>query len=242
MLTDAIKLAVRRCGFELRRFSPASSYVAQLRAMLAWHRIDLVFDVGANIGQYGRELRRQVGFGGRIVSFEPMQAAYLQLERQARGDTLWDVAPRTAIGAEDGMLTLNVAGNSQSSSVLPMLAAHVAAAPESAYASNEQVRVTTLDAIVPAYFRPDSRAFLKIDTQGYERQVLTGATDTLARMIGVQLELSLIPLYEDQVLMPELMRLIQDAGFELWAISQAFADPRSGQLLQMDAAFFRPQG
>jgi FkbM family methyltransferase len=242
LLNDAIKLAFRRCGFELRRFAPASSYVAQLRSMLSWHRINLVFDVGANVGQWGRELRSQVGYAGRIVSFEPMCAAHARLERAAHDDPLWQVAPRAAIGAQEGLVTLNVAANSQSSSLLPMLAAHVDAAPGSEYAATEEVRIAQLDALAMQYLQPDSTVFLKIDTQGYEKQVLHGAARTLARVQGVQLELSLVPLYEGQALLPELTSLVQDSGFELWALTPAFADPRSGRLLQVDATFFRRQG
>jgi FkbM family methyltransferase len=238
-LKDAIKSVARRLGLEVRRFAPVTSYAAQLQAMLAWHRIDLILDVGANVGQFGTELRRQAGYSGRIVSFEPMQSAHARLTSAARGDPLWEVAPRAAIGASEGTITINVAGNSVSSSVLPMLESHASAAPESRYANTEQVRLATLDALAPPYLRMDSRVYLKIDTQGYEAQVLQGARDTLTRVQGVQLELSLIPLYDGQVLAPELLQQMHAAGLELWAVTPAFTDPKSGRLLQVDAAFFR---
>ena len=239
MLREVTKSLARSLGFELRRFAPVSSYTAQLRAMLSWHRVDLIFDVGANAGQFGRELRRQVGFTGRIVSFEPMKAAYERLSAQARKDPQWDVAPRAAIGAQEGTVTINVARNSVSSSVLPMLESHTRAAPESRYTDAETVRLAALDALTPGYFGRESIAFLKVDTQGYESEVLKGAPRTLARVVGVQLELSLIPLYTGQLLMPELLEFMRDAGFDLWAVTPAFTDPENGRLLQVDAAFFR---
>jgi FkbM family methyltransferase len=239
MWRDATKSLARSFGLELRRFAPVSSYTAQLRAMLSWHRVDLIFDVGANAGQFGRELRRQVGFTGRIVSFEPMKAAHERLGAEARKDPLWDVAPRAAIGAQEGTVTINVAANSVSSSVLPMLEAHARAAPDSTYTDIETVRLATLDALTPGYYGQDSTAFLKVDTQGYEGEVLKGAPRTLARVIGVQLELSLIPLYTGQLLMPELVEFMRDTGFDPWAITPAFTDPENGRLLQVDAAFFR---
>jgi|HubBroStandDraft_1064217.scaffolds.fasta_scaffold00062_25 FkbM family methyltransferase len=239
MLRDAAKSFARSLGLELRRFAPVSSYTAQLKAMLSWHRVDLIFDVGANTGQFGRELRRQVGFTGRIVSFEPTSAAHERLSAQAGKDPLWDVAPRVAIGAQEGMVTINVACNSVSSSVLPMLENHARAAPDSLYTDTETVRLATLDSLTAGYFVRKSSAFLKVDTQGYESEVLKGAPLTLARVIGVQLELSLIPLYTGQLLMPELLEFMREAGFDLWAITPAFTDPRNGRLLQVDAAFFR---
>lgn len=209
--------------------------------MLLSHQVNLVFDVGANIGQFGRELRWQVGYRERIVSFEPMRAAHAALTRAAAGDELWEVAARAAIGAERGTVTVNIAGNSVSSSILPMLASHANAAPESRYEATEVVPLMPLDAAAPEYFREDSVAFLKIDTQGYESQVLQGATVTLARIVGVQLELSLIPLYGGQKLMPEMIDSMRTAGFDLWGIAPTFADPETGRMLQIDATFFRSQ-
>jgi FkbM family methyltransferase len=239
MLRDAARSLARSFGLELRRFAPVSSYAAQLSFMLACHRVNLILDVGANTGQFGRELRRQVGFTGRIVSFEPMKAAHERLSAEAHKDPLWDVARRAAIGAQEGTVIINIARNSASSSVLPMLDTHLRAAPGSQYTDTETVRLATLDALAAGYFGQESIAFLKVDTQGYESEVLKGAPHTLARVTGVQLELSLIPLYAGQLLMPELSEFMRDSGFDLWAITPAFTDPKSGRLLQVDAAFFR---
>ena len=99
--------------------------------------------------------------------------------------------------------------------------------------------MAALDSLAPHYLRADSVTFLKIDTQGYEDEVLRGATETLARVVGVQLELSLVPLYDGQKLMPELMEQVMRRGFQLWGISPTFADPQTGRMLQIDATFFR---
>jgi len=239
MLKAHLKAVALRLGYDVQRFAPASSYAAQLQAILRAQRINLILDVGANVGQFGAELRSHIGYAGRIVSFEPMLAAHEALCRRSAADPLWEIAPRTAIGSRHGTITLNIAGNSASSSVLPMLAAHSDAAPESHYVGTEVVPLQPLDVLGPQYFRADSVGFLKIDTQGYENEVLQGAPETLARVAGVQLELSLIPLYEGQKLMPELTELLQGMGFELWAMAPAFVEPRTGRLLQVDATFVR---
>jgi len=239
MLKSLVKSAARRLGFDLQRFTPATSRTAQLRAMLNTHRVNLVLDVGANVGQFGQELREQVGFAGRIVSFEPMKRAHEKLSALAARDRLWDIAPRAAIGSREGTVTLNISDNLVSSSVLPMLASHTDAAPASRYVDSEVVRVAPLDSFVPEYFRDDTVAFLKVDTQGYESEVLDGAPWTLQRVVGVQLELALVPLYADQALMPELVSRVESCGFTLWGLSSAFADASSGRTLQVDATFFR---
>jgi FkbM family methyltransferase len=239
MLKQLAKAASRAAGFDLQRFHPATSRVAQQKAMLAHHGIDLILDVGANVGQYGLELRREIGYTGRIVSFEPMKSAHETLCRTAAKHVLWSVAPRAAIGAAEGTVTLNISRNVVSSSVLPMLSTHSDVAPASRYVGTEVVSVTTLDAIAPEYLRPDSAVLLKIDTQGYESEVLDGAARTLERVRGLQLELSLVPLYAGQKLMPELISRVSALGFELWGADCAFADPSSGRTLQIDATFFR---
>jgi FkbM family methyltransferase len=239
MFKYVAKRLARAAGIEVRRFRPASSPSAQLCAMLWAHKVNLVFDVGANTGQFGQELRWHVGYAGRIVSFEPMRAAHEQLIRTAAGDELWQVARRAAVGAESGTVSINVARNSVSSSILPMLSAHTNAAPESCYAGSELVPLEPLDSLAHEFIREESVVFLKIDTQGYESQVLQGAAKILERAVGVQLELSLIPLYVGQKLMPEMIEHMRAMGFDLWGITPTFAEPATGRMLQVDAVFFR---
>ena len=239
ILKKHFKAAARFCGLEIKRFLPATSHAAQLKAMLLWHKVNLVLDVGANIGQYGEELRNHVDYRGRIISFEPMRHAHEALNKAAARDDLWEIAERTAIGAEKSTVTINISSNSVSSSVLPMLDAHLCAAPESRYSDTEQVPLIPLDLIAPKYIEDNSVVFLKIDTQGYEGEVLKGARETLQKVVGVQMELSLVPLYGQQQLMPELLQRMSDMGFELWGISPTFAEPSTGRMLQVDATFFR---
>ena len=238
MLRRFVKSAIRGLGYDLRRFHPGSSDSAQLRAMLLSHEINLVLDVGANTGQFGTMLRR-LGYRGRIVSFEPLSTEREQLMKARKNDPLWEIAPRAAIGSEDGEIDIHIAANSSSSSALNMLDAHSSAAPQSRYIGSERVRMHRLDSLAPGFLRQDSVVFLKIDTQGYEDRVLKGAEETLGRTTGLQLELSLVPLYEGQRLFDELIEQVKAAGFELWSLSPVLLDPQTGRLLQVDATFFR---
>ena len=238
MLNSVVKRTIRRLGFDLRRYTPASSEAAQFMTMLSGHGINLVFDVGANAGQFGQSLRDD-GYRGRIVSFEPLSKVREQLLEASRKDSLWEVAPRAAIGSEDGEVEIHVAANSASSSVLDMLEAHASAAPESHYIGSERVPLQRLDSVASDYLHPNSVPFLKIDTQGYEDRVLLGATELIGQIAGLQLELSLVPLYQGQRLFGEMVDQLKADGFELWAIWQSFIDSRNGRLLQIDATLFR---
>jgi len=205
--------------------------------MLSSHGVNLVFDVGANTGQFAQALRDE-GFAGRIVSFEALAAAHEQLRLSSKNDPLWEVAPQAAIGVEDGEIDIHIADNSVSSSVLEMLPTHTDIAPSARYVGTERVPLRRLDSLAHPYLTSDS-VFLKVDTQGYEDRVLAGASLILKHVVGVQLEVSLVPLYEGQCLFPEMVQRLKHEGFELWAVWQSFIDEASGRLLQADATFFR---
>ncbi|RYZ73854.1 MAG: FkbM family methyltransferase [Lysobacteraceae bacterium] len=242
MSSHDIEKMIRRTanlvGVDIHRHRPEATQLGRLSSMLSHHGVDLVFDVGANSGQFASALRTS-GYGGRIVSFEPLSSAHADLVRHSRDDPDWDPAPRTAIGDRAGELVINVSANSVSSSALGMLDSHSSAAPESAYRYDETAPVTTLDAIAEHYLRPGSTPFLKIDTQGYEDRVLDGATALLSRSRGLQLELSFVPLYAEQKLFGELSARLLALGFSIWAIWPGLCDPASGRMLQVDVTFFR---
>ncbi len=206
--------------------------------MLACHGVDVVFDVGANIGQFAQSLR-EAGYQGRTVSFEPLSAAHAQLLRASEGDVQWQVAPRTAIGDHEGEVEMHIAGNSVSSSALGMLGSHAKADPASAYVGTERARLSRLDVLSRDYLRTGSVPFLKIDTQGYEDRVLAGATELLRNVAGLQLELSFVPLYEGQQLFDTLVNRLNALGFSIWGVWPGFYDPSNGRMLQVDVAFFR---
>ena len=229
---------LRRTGFELSRFSVEQSENARFISMLSTHNVNLIFDIGANAGQFG-VLLREIGFDGKIISFEPLSDARENLLNLSKNDPLWQIALQTAIGEENGEIEIQIAGNSQSSSVLDMLDTHVRAAPDSKYIGKEKVALRTLDSIAPDYMDSNSIAFIKIDTQGYETQVMNGAKKLMSQIVGLQVEISLVPLYKGQCLFDEMLKKLKNDGFELWSISTVFSDPNTAQLLQVDATFFR---
>lgn len=233
-LKNGIQAALNTLGYEIRKRD--LSEMVQLSKILSIGQIDTVLDVGANIGQFAKSLR-EVGYAGRIISFEPQSAAFARLSASAASDPLWDVAPRCAVGAAAGELTMNISDNSVSSSALPILEKHMNSAPSSRYVSTETAPVIALDEcdVVPK----TGRLFLKIDTQGFEQQVLDGAPKLMERAVGVLTELSLAPLYEGQADFLAIFNQMRSAGFETWGINPGFANRETGQLLQADAIFFR---
>ena len=183
---------------------------------------------------------RELGYRGRIVSFEPLAAAHATLSEEARSDPNWNIAPRLALGERNGAVELKISANSVSSSLLAMLPSHLAAAPESAPCAVETVPLATLDDALAPFLGADETALLKIDVQGAEDRVLAGSACTLPRIAAIQAELSLVPLYEGQALMHDIVELLRGRGYELADVQPAFIDPRDGRLLQLDGLFLRP--
>ncbi|MEW6325089.1 MAG: FkbM family methyltransferase [Nitrospirota bacterium] len=231
-----IRRSLRRAGFDLVKYDHASHPLARRARLLTAYNIDLVLDVGANTGQYGRELRA-IGYRGRIVSFEPLRAAYDELARAAKADGAW-TAVHAAVGDRDGTAELNIAGNSQSSSLLEMLPLHLRSAPESRYCGTESVPIVRLDTVFRDYWT-GGPVCLKIDTQGFERRVIEGAERSLAAIDTLQLELSLAPLYKDETLFSDMSVLLARRGYALVSLEQGFSDPTDGRLLQVDGIFHR---
>jgi FkbM family methyltransferase len=230
---DRIRRLARGMGYEVRQYTPLRSLAAAREALL--ERVDVVLDVGANAGQYGTMLR-ELGFGGRLVSLEPVAEAFAELERRARADGAWQ-AVRVAVSDVDGELTLNVTADSRSSSVLPRNE-RFADKPGWAPMESRQVTARRLDGLVGELLGPDERAYLKLDIQGYERHVLDGAGDALGRFDALELELSVTPLYEGQPGLAEMLPLLAERGFRPVSMEPILLDDE-GLLMELDGLFAR---
>lgn len=234
-LSGAVQSLLHRRGLELGPYPPGGQ--SRRARLLASRGIDVVLDVGANVGQYGLELRA-AGYEGRIVSFEPLSQAFAELSRVAEADGRWECR-RLALASSEGSAEINVSGNSYSSSLLEMKDRHLRSAPDSAYTGTEKIPLGTLDSIWQEVVREGERPYLKLDVQGFELEVLRGASASLGEVAAVQSELSLVPLYEGAPLFGDLIDYLQAHGFRLAGLEPGFEDPRSGELLQADGIFVR---
>jgi FkbM family methyltransferase len=236
----ALKSLVRRVFaiFGLKICKIHSTNTDELVLSLKHFEIDVVFDIGANAGQFAKDIRL-AGYEGRIVCFEPLPSSHRALIENTVGDRKTTIHPRVAIGSSSETVKINISENLVSSSILEMLPAHLEAAPQSIYTGQVETAVVPLDAVFDEYASGDDVVFIKIDTQGYEWKVLDGASDSLSRSKGVLLELSLVPLYKDQHLWMDFLNRLETEGFSLWKIMEGFTHPVIGQSLQFDGVFFR---
>ena len=235
---SVVQTLFHRLGWDVRRAADPNLEEALLMRFLLVARPAAVFDVGANTGQYGLSLRK-CGFTGRIVSFEAIPSVHARLSAVAARDRDWMVAPCCALGRASGEAHINLAGNSVSSSLLAMDDAHLKAAPDSKYVGSETVRLERLDDIAGALLPKDGRLLLKVDTQGYEEEVLAGADQVLKSVSAMQLELSVVPLYRGAPSFRRILELCEGLGFQLHGLIPGFCEEKTGRLLQMDGLFLR---
>ena len=217
---------------------PVSRSTEHLKRVLDRHGIGTVLDVGANAGQYARRLRR-AGYIGRIVSFEPLTLAHTSLAAAAADDPMWEVAPRMALGDRDGSVTLNVSAETDMSSTLDFTDEMRTLLDDSGYVGTEQAEMARLDAVYDRFVGQTARVLLKVDTQGTERQVLDGAGGVLDRIILLQIEMSIVPVYRGEPSYLETIAWLAERGFHPVLFIPGYFNRRTARLIAMDGIFAR---
>jgi len=229
-----LKRAGQLLGLDIRRF-PTSNQ-RNLINYLTKNQIDYCFDVGANIGQYGKYIR-SIGFKGNVFSFEPQQEAFQKLLKISKRDSLWQVY-NLGISNIDGKAKINISKNSVSSSLLDIEEKHTSAAPDSKYIGVEDISVSRIDTFIKEQ-KLTNKIFLKIDAQGFESLILEGTAHSISQVYALQIEISCVSLYKGEMLLNEMKDFIESKGFYLSSIESVFTDVTDGRLLQVEAVFLR---
>ena len=237
MIKMLLKSFARKLGYVITRYDSTRDAIEVRKSLFNTQNISIVFDVGANTGQFAHQLR-ETGYDKKIVSFEPLSSAYKLLEKTASNDPNW-MTRQCALGDSDGTAEINISRNSWSSSLLDMAQAHAQAAPESIYIGKEVITTMTLDSLFSNYVAQGEQIFLKIDTQGYTKKVLDGATESISKIQGILVEMSMIQLYSNEPLIGDVISMLYDKGFVLVFIDPEFIDRKTGQLLQVNGLFVR---
>jgi FkbM family methyltransferase len=214
--------------------NPITTSDRRLR-MIRHHNINVVLDVGANVGQYGSSLRVS-GYDGSIISFEPLREAFELLKVKSDKDPKWK-AVHMALGDRDTDTDIHISNNSYSSSVLSMLPRHLASAPESVVIGSERIVMRRLESVAQQFINAGDRILLKIDTQGYEHFVIEGIGRIINNVQLIECELSLFPLYDGQKLFNEMIEILRKHGFVAVDFTRGFFESETGYCLQVDGIF-----
>ena len=227
-----------KLGIDVSRSRSLYHPLGRKAFLLETNDIDVVLDIGANTGQFGYELRKYLGYKGKIISFEPLQEAYRSLQNKTKSDRHWEIF-NFALGNIEEKRQINVSKNLVSSSFLDMLSTHVKAAPASIYTGEQIIHIKILDSLFFDLCDEHNNIYMKIDTQGFDSRVIKGAKKSLPYIKFVQVEMSLVPLYKNEILFDKMLDLMMENGFQMIALEPGFMDPVSGHTLQVDGIFQR---
>ncbi|MCI4589009.1 FkbM family methyltransferase [Sphingobium sp. BYY-5] len=234
------ELADRKLALRLALSGRVHQYpeIQALRRFLSAFAVDCLFDVGANRGQYATMVRMDAGYKGLILSFEPNPDVFAELEKKAASDRNWHVF-NMALSDFDGVASFNIMAADQFSSLKsPSDAQDAIFADRNKVTKTVEMQCRRLDTLLPELMAQHgfARPFLKMDTQGHDLSVCEGAGDTLARMLGVQTELGVRPIYEGGTGYRAMIDWLEAHGF----IPSAFFANNKGHfplLVEMDGIF-----
>lgn len=184
--------------------------------------IGTVADVGANIGDWTAGVL-DVTAPAEVFVFEPSPQAFPIVHERFTSVAGVHVI-QAAVGDRDGSTPFHVTTHSHNASVLrPRDDARDLVDHGGDVRQRVEVEIVRLDTALAGVGRLD---LLKIDVQGFERSVLAGAPETLARTSWVLIEANFVSLYEGDLLLPELHDLMLSAGFVLANLSRPYVRNR----------------
>ncbi len=210
---------------------------AQLNQFLQKNQFDGVIDVGANIGQYAQRLMT-AGWHKPIFSFEPNPQVHALLQSKAQNIPAWRVQPAMALGSKTGTAQFQISKESDMSSLLPQTDLLQKISPSSSISRTIDVKVVRLDELAQT-FSDCQKLFVKMDVQGFESEVLTGATGLLPKIHGLQLELSLLTMYSGEKLWLPMIEDLATMGFAVHLLFPGYFERKLARQLQVDCIFLR---
>lgn len=194
--------------------------IQHLRRVFERYSVDCVFDVGANQGQYGTMLRREVGYRGRIISFEPDTLAVSALRMRVGRDKNWEIR-NVAVADRSGTLRFNIMRDSQFNSLSTPRYDETSACNElNQVVSCIDVPAETLAEALQKARETGSMAspYLKMDTQGCDMAIVAASPDAVRAFVAVQTEVAFKRLYDASVSVGEAIAWYDRHGFDVSAI------------------------
>lgn len=239
---NTFKKLTRFFGLEILKIQKHQATIESHLTTLFRHLdIDLVLDVGANNGGYGKMLR-QMGYKGLIVSFEPVADCFKALEQASAGDDRW-VCHNFALGSRQEELTIHVPSSSDFSSFLEVSdKAREIWSEDFSRVTSQKVQVKTLDQVFPDILsHADSRQniFLKMDTQGFDLEVFKGSAQSLNRISALQSEVSVFPIYDHMPDYMEALKIYREKGFEITGLYPVSRNQETLMVVEFDCVMIK---
>lgn len=228
----------KRKGYNIHMtpINPSNNEELLMMGLFKKYNIDMILDIGASRGQYVDSIRR-MGYDRKFICFEPTKSAHTELEQKFKHDSMVKTY-NVAIGNKDKDISINISKCDLCSSILNVSNTAIQIEPGTAHIMKEKCKMRKLDSF---YNEFNKNIILKIDVQGFEKEVLMGATQTLKDASAVFIEISLVELYKGEASFSEIVNILEKKGFELFAITPAFMDNSNGRMLQVDGLFVKKE-
>ncbi|MFB6457187.1 FkbM family methyltransferase [Chitinophaga sp. Hz27] len=198
-------------------------------------KLNTIIDVGANKGQFALAAAYKFPHA-KILSFEPLPDVYQTLKQNTKkADQV--SAYNYALGSKDGMLKFYSNNYSHASSALEVSEELIALEPGAAHTVLTEVPVMRLDNVIEQH-PVVGPVLLKMDVQGFEKEVLLGAENCLQQIDYLLFETSFVALYKGEPLFDEMHHFVKSLGFEFIA-PVGFLQSGKLQILQMDLLYKR---
>ena len=161
-------------------------------------------------GHYGEELQDYIDEGIQdIVLFEPLDENFDILKEKAEKLNANIKGFQVALGSEKGTATMYVSDNEKQSSSILKPKVHLTHHPHVNFPETEEVEVGRMDDYPTGNYN-----FLNMDVQGYELEVLKGATETLKKVNYVYCEVNRDEVYENNAYVEEIDEFLAQYGME----------------------------
>jgi len=234
------KKIAKAFGYELIRRRKHTTLNTHIINIINHHKVNLVLDVGANVGDFGKMLRAE-GYYGIIHSFEPVSQTFNQLRKTSFNDQKWFVH-KMAMGEVCGKEIINITESSNLSSFLNPNDFGKEYSKTINILQKEMVEVETIDNFLNTQISDfdNLRILLKIDTQGYDLKVFKGAINTIKHIICILSELCIKPIYSGMPHYLDSLRIYEKYGFIISGIYPICRD-EDMSLVEMDCMLINNQ-
>lgn len=233
-----IRNFAKKIGYELIKSKKQPTLSNHLACVLSHYKIDTIIDVGANIGQFGQDLRN-LGFRGKILSFEPVLETYQQLVENSLKDENWHTF-NAALGEENNEAVINISDSSDLNSILNANEFGVKTFSHLAQKKQQLIKVYKLDNFISSNnLTLGSNIMLKTDTQGYDLKVFRGAKSILANIKCIVTELSLTPIYAEMPHYLEALSEYETNNFQVSGIYPISRNKSDLSLIEIDCVLVR---
>ena len=231
---NPIRKIIQKTGFDFHRHYTVPDKLIYLQTL----NLQTVLDIGANVGQFVKEIREQLP-EAQIYSFEPIKECFDKLEENMKADKNFK-AFNFALGDKDQNLEMHKSSYTPSSSILDMAETHKTLFPHTKDSKPEQILVKKLDDIA-TNLNLSKNILIKIDVQGFEDKVITGGIETFKKANVVIIENSFVELYKNQSLFDDIYQKLKILGFVYKGGLQEKLNKKTGQIISEDSLFIRPQ-